>query len=487
MDRQGFSRWLLIAIFLVALFGAHTNSMVFASSDKQEFCYSEYDWTELEMGSFVIIFPLEHTDLAQMIFTNFPGELEELIQDYRQVFEVDLIVPVAIRIYPKLEDYFCLNPLAPQVSLDAVHSHIGEREIALFADAVPLAGEAGAVVLNALLHELAVLFSEQLSGGYAPPGLLLGLGIYAEDPAQTFPSRYAAAGSITEPQAGWQYLWEDQDLLQTSSGWVQAGSTVAFLVDVYGWGKFKGFLEEINTQGGYRQALVEVFGKNPNQLQPQWEYYFQIYVEDRWQANIFHNYDLDVFRTLVAEGAYQDAIPGLQEAIILLPIFGTSEQVSDAEDLLAKATLGTEAGELATQSRRALLSGRYLDSYTSAELALDYYSQLADPRRISELEAYMAIAREILDLRKGLEVIRDQGIGINPFRTQTVFNIGQRLLELGDQEGVEQAEAILFILGAGQNTYFQLLISVVALVSIGLIIRRILAYRRDVPPEADLL
>jgi hypothetical protein len=488
MNRRDLVRWIFLIILMAALVVVLPPDHVSASELNQEFCFTDYDWTELEMGSFVLIFPLEQTNLAQMIFTNFPGELETMFDEYRQVFNVELILPVAIRIYPSRDDFDCLNPLAPQGSAGAVHSHIGEREIALFAESIPSGEDVGGVLIhNALRHELAVLFSEQLSGGYAPSGLLMGIGVYSEDPEQTFLDRFAAAGSMTAPRADWQTIWEEQTLLQTPSGALQAGSIAAFLVDVYGWGKMIDLLKEINRQQGYRQALVDIYGLNSNQLGAKWEYYFTIYTAERWHVNVFHNYDLESFQVLITAGAYEDAVPGLEEAINLLSILGTPEQVSDAEDLLAKAALGTQAGELTAQSRRELLSGNYLESYTSAELALDYYSQLGDSRRINELEAYMAVSREVLDLRKGLEIIRDQGVGINPFRSQTVFDIGQRLMELGDQEGVEQAEAILFILGAGQNTFFQFLISLVVLISIGLIVRRIMANRKDVPPEADLL
>jgi hypothetical protein len=99
----------------------------------------------------------------------------------------------------------------------------------------------------------------------------------------------------------------------------------------------------------------------------------------------------------------------------------------------------------------------------------------------------MAVAKEVLDLRAGLEVISEQGIGINPLRSQEVFDIGQRLLELGDLEGVGQAERIMLLLGASRNTFFRVVVLVFVLVSLGLIARRILGLREPPPPEADLL
>jgi hypothetical protein len=470
------------------LFCLGRQTPVFASPTEQEFCYSEYDWNELEIGSFVLVFPVEQTSLAQEIFVNLPHDLETMMANYRQVFGVELVLPITIRVYPTFVDYYCLNPLAAPVAGDAVHAHIGQREIALFAYLDEVDAELTAqLIINGLRHELAVLFAEELSGGYAPAGLLMGLGGYAEDPAETFSLRFDAAGNPGTPSFGWQTLWEAENLLSDPGYLLETTSTVAYLIDVHGWGNFIQFLEQINVQQGYRQALVEVYGANTQAIQSHWKAYFPTYVSQRWQANIFHHYDLGIYQELLSAGVYQDSIDRLTEAVMLVAVFGTEEELALAERLLADAEMGAEAGELTMQARNALFSGRYVESYTSAELAMAHYSQLGDDRRMFELQAYMVIAKEVLDLRAGLEVIREQGIGISPFRSQKVFEIGQRLLQLGDSEGVDQAEMILFVLGAGQNTYFQFLISVVVLISTGLIIRRILSHRKEIPPEADLL
>jgi hypothetical protein len=477
-----------LALVFTFLFFVEKQSQVFASAPEQEFCNPDYDWNELEMGAFVLVFPLEQTGLAQEIFTNFPDDLEILMADYKQVFGAELVLPVTIRIYPTHTDYYCLNPLAVPIGTTSVHAHIGEREIALFGNLMQVdSNTRGTLIVNGLRNELAALFAEELSGGHAPTGLLMGLGGYTEDPAEIFVDRYEAAGSPVTPELSWQVLWEGEADVSEAGVTLQATSTVAYLVDVHGWGKFIRFLEQINLQQGYRQALIEVYGANVSQIQSHWLTYFPHYASERWQVNIFHNYDLDAFQELISAGAYQDSIVGLTEAVDLLHVLGDPERLSAAKQLLAQAELGAEAGELTEQSRHMLLSGRYLESYTSAELALEYYSQLGDTRRVTELQAYMAVAKEILDLRAGLEVIRDQGIGINPLKSQEVFEIGQRLMELGDGEGVQQAETILFILGPGHNTFFQFIISVVVLVSTGLIARRVLTYRKRNPPEVDLL
>jgi hypothetical protein len=481
--------WLHLLVLVLAILSFSTEqAAVYASPKEQEVCYSSYDWQELEMGSFVLIFPTHASDLAQKIYGRFPEDLETMVENYSRAFSVDLVLPVTIRVYPTHADYYCVNPLAPVISESTAHSHLGQREIAVIDSAIQEDLETwDRQVLYGFQHELAVLFAEEITGGYAPPGLLKGLGGYAENPQETFNIRFETADSPSEPDIGWQTLWDGEVSLADERALLQSISTVAYLIDVHGWGKFLDFLDQIKIEQGYRQAITEVYSIGLQGLQSHWRTYFPVYVGSRWEANIFHNYDLDVYRQLISSGAYIDSVSGLAEAVSLIDIFGDQTQRQAAQELFGQAEMGMKAGELTLQSRQALLAGKYVESFTTAEEALKLYDQLGDTRRKSELEIYMTVAKEVLDLRAGLEVISEQGIGINPLKNQEIFDIGQRLLELGDLEGVSQAERIMLLLGASRNTFFRVVVLVFVMVSLGLIARRILSLRRPTPPEADLL
>jgi hypothetical protein len=298
---------------------------------------------------------------------------------------------------------------------------------------------------------------------------------------------YESAGRPSEPDIAWQTLWDGEASLTDENVLLQSISAVAYLIDVHGWGKFLEFLTQIKIEQGYRQAVTEVYGVNLQGLQSHWRTYFPVYVDSRWQANVFHDYDLEAYQQLIASGAYADAVLGLSEAVKLIAIFGDQAQHQAAQELLGNAEIGAQAGELTLQSRQALLAGNYVESFTLAEEALELYDQLDDTRRVGELEIYQAVAKEVLDLRAGLDVISEQGIGINPLKSREAFDIGQRLLELGDMEGVSQAERVMLLLGASRNSFFRVLVLVFVLVSFGLIARRILSLRKPAPPEADLL
>jgi hypothetical protein len=481
--------WFYLLVLVLAILSPwNEQATVSASPKEQEVCYSSYDWRELEMGSFVLIYPSHAAGLAENIHRRFPEDLETLRENYSKAFGVNLVLPVTIRVYPTQADYYCVNPLAPAVGVNTAHSHLGQREIAIIGSAIHDDLETwDRQVLYGFQHELAVLFAEEITGGYAPPGLLKGLGGYAENPQETFESRFEIAGRPTEPDIEWQALWDGEASLSDESAFLQSISTVVYLIDVHGWGKFLSFLEQIKIEQGYRQAVTEIYGIGLQGLQSHWKTYFPVYVDSRWEANIFHSYNLDVYRQLISSGAYADSVPALTEAIFLIEIFGEQAQHQAARELLDQAKMGAKASELTLQARQTLLAGKYVESYTAAEEALALYGQLGDTRRNSELEIYMAVAKEVLDLRAGLDVISEEGIGINPLKSKEVFDIGQRLLELGDLEGVSQAERIMMLLGASRNTFFRAAVLIFVLVSLGLIARRILSLRKPTPPEADLL
>ena len=269
----------------------------------------------------------------------------------------------------------------------------------------PMTWEAQAV--NALRHELAILFAEKISSGNAPPGLLTGLGGYFENPEDVFLDRYKAADSPEQPDRGLQRLWEEE------------------------------------TSAANSLTLIQTC----------WVQYFPAYVESGWQSNIVHNYDLSQVEQLVNEGAYADAVQTLKKVKFPLKVFGDEGQIQMVSILLERANAGVRAGNLTLQARQAILSGEFGEGYASAKEAQDIYQQLEDTRRKGELNVYIDLAGEILGLRQELENLRGVGTPLDPVRTQRIVEIGRRLSALGDEEGTRQAQLALLLLGTGQRIF----------------------------------
>lgn len=478
----------LLVFGIIFFIAGWVGNAVYAAPRIQDDCPPDYVWREIQSGNFVVLYTVSHISLAEEISNNYLQKFEDEFAKYAIAFSTEITTPISIRIYPSETEYYCLNTFAPLITSEDSHSHIGTREIALFGNVIsrrPMTWDAQA--MNAIRHEIAILFSEKISDGHAPPGLLKGIGGYFENPDETFLQRFRAAEEISQPDRGWQRLWDEDIPASNAVVLLQQSSIVGYLVDVFGWDAFVEFLQAIAENQGYRQALIDVYGVNLQDLQTHWSEYFPVYINVRWQANVIHSYDLSQFGQLIAQGAYEDAAKGLESAIPLIELFGNPEQLSEAKSLFAKAQVGKEAAKMALDARQAILDLDYVRGHRSAEQALMLYRQLGDTRRIAEIETYRDICAEVLTLRAELDSLRGIGTPLDPLRTQRIVTIGQRLAQLGDSEGANQVQIALLLLGTGQQNFVNWVTVVGLVICIYLIWRRVAYVRKHLSSKVNLI
>ena len=473
---------------LLALIISFIPTIIFAVPAQQSNCTNVPDsWNELRSPSFALLYPLGQDVLAQSVFTLYGDTLEKEYQRLSAAFESQLNLPVLVRIYPSVKDYFCLNPLAGELAVLATHAHIGNREIALIAENMLLDASAWQTnAVNAFRNELAALFVVSMSEGHAPAGLQAGVGGYAEDPVTTFSSRFAAFGNDTDPDHSWQTLWEEPLVFSEPGLTLETTSQVAYLVDVYGWSSFLDFLHLLPESSGYRQALADTYRTSLPELEKQWEDYFALYVEGRYRANVLHELDLSLFEEMIAGGAYGDAVAGLENALLLLDTLDQNDKLASAQLLLAQAQSGLEASEQLAQARLALQDGNFTLAITLTDRAAARYTQLGNSHRQEEIDTYRTWAAEILQLRAELEQIQAGSLFVSAIAPIRLGVIGNRLAELGDEEGASLAQSIL----QGRAAQRNLLIAVVGLfgglVCLVLLWSLLRGLRKPLSPEAQL-
>ncbi len=475
----------IVLILILAGILAAQAAPVLVAYAQQDDCPST-TWSELRTPAFAFVFPVEYGDLGQSLYNQFAQTLEEEYVRFASVFQLSLALAITIRIYPGEEEYYCLNALAPRLPSGATHTTLSAREIALIGENIDndlQAWEENA--LNHLRGELAGLFIKQITGGRIAPGLTLGFSAYAQDPFETFAARVQAPEIGLEPNYTWQYLWENPNNLNDPVFVLNAMSTVAYLIDVYGWSAYLDLLSALPTNDGYRQALVDTYHVGILDLQDHWQQYFSMYIEGRWRANVFYDFDLSIFEGLIEAGAYRDAIEGLMEAIDFLTRSGDTDRLADALELLAIAQSGQEAGALVAVTRQAIQEGGYELAIQLAQLAAETYEALGDTRRLEEVELYRAWAQEVLDLREEVAALQKDIQLTTP--TGRLLEIGQRLNELGDTEGVHTVNQALAEIASQKRTLFQAVSSIGILVCVALIWRRFRNLREPPPPEAQLL
>ncbi|MGH2536259.1 MAG: peptidase MA family metallohydrolase [Candidatus Promineifilaceae bacterium] len=401
-------------------------------------------WQERRRGDFILLAAEEDMAAVQR---SLAAALSGLPADYdrlQRYFAASLDLPISIRVYPSELAYYCFNALAPALTSGGWHGRIGAREIALIWGKLN-PGRPGreTQIHNALRYELATLFVAKMSGGNAPPGLAAGAGVYAEDPAELMATTSASPSVLSEPRLDWRALWEEPAAGQNRALALRAHTTVAYLVDKFGWPAFRQFLQALPAGQGYRQALLDTYSLDVSQLEREWQSYHAFYYGGRWQYNLLYNFDLDKYRQLIEASAYAGASAGLQEAMAFLGSVGETEKVAQAEALLQHSQRGQAAAVLADQARQALRARDYEQAILLAGQAEAEYVGLGDLRRIEELQGYSAWAQEVLALRQEIAALEGAVAAGDAAALEASLAAGQELAALGDPDEVARLQATL--------------------------------------------
>ena len=446
-------------------------------------------WRETRTPHFAFIFTSEDFDVFTNLFSIAASEIPKDYDRFESVFNTSLPLPLILRIYPNEIIYHCMNPIAPEISPIGYSNHIGVKEIVIIADGIDRSRENWPEeVLNAVRHEIGVLFVEQITDSKAPPGLTAGVGAYTEDPQISIGMREISGGEIGAPTQTWRALWENPNITQDRGLTLQAMTIVAYMIDRYGWPTFQDFLNRLSTAESYRMALKDTYETDLSELQAQWQQYYPLFYKERWQVNVIYNYDLSDFEQLVAAGAYDDALEGLREILPLLEILARQGTLEQAKVLIKKAEIGQEAGALVRQSRHALQNKDYQQSINLSQQAEQKYLEIGDERRLEELNEYKSWSQEVLDLQGQLnELLNTPNLENDTESIARLMVIGERLAELGDESGPLMIETYFAEIQTHQQKNVLDTIKLGALTIALLLVFRFLLLLLKPPREAQLL
>jgi len=444
-------------------------------------------WKEVGADPFSISFTARDEDLAEALRANAVPILSEEYALLSGLLGEDPASPILVRLYPTELAFRCLNP-TEHLSKESWHASVGENEIALVTDTINQGNdEWESDGLNILRLRMASLLARRLSHGSAPGGLTLSFGAYTMD-LEEFVRRNPTWDSLVDDNvASWEDLWSDPDLHSQPELLVQGMSTVAYLVDVYGWDTFTAFLRSLTPSMEFHQALIQTYGLSTARLQLQWREYFPYYIEGRWRANALRDFDLSVFAQLIEQGAYEDALLGLKQAQVFLDRTGDSDGLVEAENLADRARRGIEAASLLRQARQALQDGDAEAAVSLSGRAEEIYLALQDQRRLAELDSYRARAAELLALQGELSAIGESASAIGQVQVNRLVAIEARLTQLGDSAGAAQARDLAMRYQQQQTTRQARLKLSGLVLALALLLHRILTVRREAPPESRLL
>ncbi len=480
-------RWISLAAFLVILVVPFRAGASIQRGDCD--ARPAIEWREQRTQSFAILYPAGYEILGEALSTRQADVLDREYDRFAALFETSLALPVSIRIYPTVADFTCLNAQAEQVSPSAIHSRVGAREIALFGDQILAAFAAldGSIV-DLIRYELGLLFTRQASGGRLPAGLEDAIGHYLQDPAQTIGQLRQDPTGRQAPPRDWADLWEEPAPQEAFLRQIQATSTVAFLVDTYGWAPFLAFLHGLPAAQGYRLPLANVYGKDLARLEEEWRAYIPRYFQGRWQAHPLYNFDLEPMLELIRAGDYAEADRKLQGALRFLEKTHQPEKLDQARALLAIAQKGQDAERLAAASLQAFQAGDYERSLGLAGEAERLYAEIGSQARAEEIAFFRGRVDSILARHADLALLQRQvATEWNTFSLALrLVALGRSLGELGDARGLRQVQELARAIESRQRAQHLAFSSLVLALVLLLLALRLWLQRRRPPPEAEL-
>lgn len=428
---------LLIACVLAALLappGAHAQ---------------ESEWRELRTERFAILFAPGDAATAEQ----YAGFVDAIYDEVTAIFGHATAVPVVLRLYPTLESYQQINPLAR--GMPGIVAHADHRRHEVVVVLPQTARQTDEEVRNNVRHELTHIVIAELSDGRLNVGFHEGLAQYAERPAPELEQRVALLRRAVERDM--LLPWSDLDSRDTvyrspDISYPQALSMVAFLVERYSFAKLRDLLTVTARSSGYRSALERTYSQSPDELEQQWRAWLPSYLEGGYLRNALAAYDLSPAEALLAQGRYAEAQAELTAAIEWLRTTDQRTVLDQAEALLARSERGLAADRLAGDARTALAEADYERAAGLVDQAEQAYAELGDTRQGAVLAAYRA---RIAQGRAAAGVLAQAQAWAHALRypqaRAAADQAASAYLALGDRTGAEQALALRAFLDQRQS------------------------------------
>lgn len=416
------------------------------------------DWQERRTDNFIILFTPGNDTVAE----EYAGFVDGIYEDLATFFNHRTRTPITIRLFPTLESYQEVNPLARNMPGVVAHADFRRREVVVVLsqterqtiDAIP----------NNVRHELAHIVASDLSDNRLNTGFQEGIAQYVELPTAELDQKIQVLATVRDQ--GRLMPWsdfDDRDKVYSSPeiSYPQSLSVVAFLVEQYGFGTFRDFITTSARSSGYRSALERAYGVSPNDLEEQWRDWLPAYLAGGYRRSTLAGYDLAYPRQLIDQGRYAEAQTELEQAIEWLrantsqnPASGSQQQEAlvEAQALLNRSQDGQRAEQLAAAARDKLVAAEYASAAQLIHDARTIYADLGDTRQNAVLDAYAARVERGLRAEEQLQQASSMARAFRfPQARATAEAAAAEFAALGDTVRVERALALRQSLDSNQR------------------------------------
>ncbi|HEX5688714.1 MAG TPA: hypothetical protein VFX76_01875, partial [Roseiflexaceae bacterium] len=343
------------------------------------------EWNERRTDKFAILYANGDDQTAE----EYAGFVDTIYDEVAAIFAHRTNTPVTLRLYPSLERYQEVNPLARGLPGIVAHADFRRHEVVVV---VPqTAAQTFDEIQNNVRHELTHIVAAELAEDRLNTGFQEGIAQYVEHPSRELEAKIRILRDNV--QRGRLLTWselDDRDLVYRDPevSYPQSMSVVAFLIERYSFAKMRDFLTISARSSGYRSALERAFGATPDELEAEWRDWLPNYLEGGYKRNVLTAYDLSRAEDLLHQGRYVEAQTELEDAITWLQTTNQADVLEKAQQLLERSQDGQRADALANEARTALESADYDRAAGLVEQARQSYALLEDTRQDAILDAY---------------------------------------------------------------------------------------------------
>ena len=343
------------------------------------------DWSERRTDRFAILYTPDDVATAEQ----YAGFVDAIYDEIAAIFGHRTGTPIKLRLYPSIERYYDVNPLARGMPGIVAHADFRRHEVVV---TVPQTlTQTPDEIQNNIRHELTHIVAAELSEDRLNTGFQEGIAQYVEHPSRELEAKIRLLREYVRDDR--LLAWSDLDNRDTvyrnpNASYPQSLSIVAFLIDRYSFAKLRDFLTESAHSSGYRSALQHAFGATPDELERQWRAWLPDYLNGGYRHNVLTAYDLSRAEELLHQGRYVEAQTELEGAINWLRTTNQTAVLEQARALLERSTAGQGADALANQARAALESADYALAADLVARAQQAYADMEDTRQQAVLAAY---------------------------------------------------------------------------------------------------
>lgn len=339
-------------------------------------------WDTLSTPHFVVYYAAGNEEYAG----KYAAAGEDAFTDITEILGHSPIPPITIRVYPTLESYAEVNPLAKRE--DGVVGDASSPQKLINLSDPKMRALSPELMKAVVRHEFTHIVLGEMSDQKLPVGFQEGIAQYFEGDLQKTGQSQAVVSLISRANESGTLLTlsdlESRDgfYSDVSVSYPESYGFVAFLVDTYGFNPLRKFVTELaQSDSDYHPVLARAYGKSESQLEAEWRNYLPGFISDRWRVNYVDLYHLQAPSEELSAGDYKKALASLDLVRPFILEVGNPDKIRSLNEMTRQAQSGVQSEQLMQEATSALARGHSSEARAGFTQAEQLYRQIGDAQR----------------------------------------------------------------------------------------------------------